>query len=328
MLASTINGALTVRCRHVNCTLLVFYSRMSICSIVLLALLLLTVQVVAQEDTLPAKAGTEALRQDSLSEKTSVETALKDTLPEKDDIEAVQEDSISEKVGMKAIQLDSLPEKDDTEATREDSPSKETDIEPAQKEPVQEKASTKKSELVNVVLGNRRVRPYGWGEYRVPGTCLCCDNKNDGDCIVVHSIERTNRMRISQIIDGKIEGDTSNIRTYFGDLRKRDKPEHVSLLMVDMPLGKMYEIKKVIVYTMMDKEKRINFLSNCEFGYYDQFSRLQWTGRVKSKKYDEPITFEMENPVLTKKIMLRVKGGKNIITEVAIFCDTKTDDKP
>jgi len=301
---------------------------MSRCSTVLLALLLLTVQVVAQEDTLPAKADTEAVQQDSLSEKTIVETAGEDTLPEKADIEAVVEDSIPEKAGMEAIQLDSLPEKEDTEAAPGDSPSKETDVEPAQKEPAQKKASTQKSELVNIVLGNRRVRPYGWGEYRVAGTCLCCDNKNDGDCIVVHSIERTNRMRISQIIDGKIEGDTSNIRTYFGDLRKRDKPEHVSLLMVDIPLGKMYEIRKVIVHTMMDKEKRTNFLSNCEFGYYDQFSRLQWMGKKESKKYDEPITFEMENPVLTNKIMLRVKGGKNIITEVAILCDNKTDDKP
>ena len=314
MLASTINGTLTVRRKQIKCTQPVFGLRMSFCSMVLLALLLLTVQVAAKEDTLPAEDGTEVVQEDSLSEKA--------------DIEAAQEDSISEKEGMEAIQLDSPPEQADNETAREDSPSKETDIESDQKESAKEKASTKKSELVNIVKGNRRVRPYGWGEYRVAGTCLCCDNKNDGDCIVIYSIERTNRMRISQIIDGKIEGDTSNARTYFGDLKKRDLPEHVSSLMVDMPLGKMYEIRKVIVYTMIDKEKRINFLSNCEFGYYDQFSRLQWTGKVKSKKYDEPITFEMENPVFTKKIMLRVKGGKNMITEVAILCDKKTDDKP
>jgi hypothetical protein len=168
-------------------------------------------------------------------------------------------------------------------------------------------------------LGNKKIRAYGWGEYRVGGRCLCCDNPNDGDCIVVHSIERTDRVRISQIIDGKTEGDTGDNTSYFGDLRKRDQQDPVNLLMVDMSLGKTYEMRKVVVYTIIDKVKRANFLSNCELGYYDQFNRLQWTGKVESAKFDEPITFKMENPVLTKAIMLRVKGGKCRITEVAVF---------
>lgn len=190
------------------------------------------------------------------------------------------------------------------------------------------KNGIKKDTLVNIVPGNKKIRAYGWGEYRVGGKCLCCDNTNDGDCIVVHNIERTERVRISQIVDGKIEGDTSDNTTYFGNLNKREHLEPVNFLMVDISLGKMYEVRKVFVYTIMNKEKHTNFLSNCELGYYDQFDRLQWTGTVESTKYNEPIIFEMQNPVLTKAIMLRVKGGKSRITEAAIFCENKASEKP
>ncbi len=314
MLASMISGALTVRPGQVKGTLRSFVSCISAYATALCAVSLLTLPVAAQEDSLPVKAGAEAVQANSVSDKNDAKVAKEDSLPEK--------------VGMEAIQLDHLPEKAGTEAVKNGSPGKESSTKTDQMNVVKEKAEVEKSELVNITKGNRRVRPYGWGEYRVPGTCLCCDNKNDGDCIVVHSIERTNRLRITQIIDGKIDGDTSNIRSYFGNLKKRDRPEHVTQLMVDIPLGKEYEITKVIVYTMIDKKKYTNFLSNCELGYYDQFNRLQWTGKKENKKYDEPITFAMENPVLTRKIMLRVKGGKNRITEVAIFSGNKTNEKP
>jgi hypothetical protein len=189
----------------------------------------------------------------------------------------------------------------------------------AKKDSLSKSSGIDNSGLTNIVPGNKKIRAYGWGEYRVGGRCLCCDNANDGDCIMVKTIERTDRVRISQIVDGKIEGDTGDNTTYFGDLRKRDLPEPVNLLMVEISLGKMYEMRKVVVYTIMNKEKHTNFLSNCELGYYDQFNRLQWTGKVESAKYDEPITFKMENPAFTKAIMLRVKDGKSRITEVGIF---------
>ncbi|MBN2567801.1 MAG: hypothetical protein JXB42_00050 [Deltaproteobacteria bacterium] len=190
------------------------------------------------------------------------------------------------------------------------------------------KNSSEKEGLVNIIPGNKKIRAFGWGEYRVKGRCLCCDNTNDGDCIVVHNIERTERERISQILDGKIEGDTSDEATYFGNVRQREMPDPATFLMVDISLGKMYEIRKVIVYTMMNREKRTNFLPNCELGYYDQFGRLQWMGRVECKKFDEPIVFEMDKPLFTKDMMLRVKGGKSRITEVAIFCRNQTNEKP
>jgi hypothetical protein len=240
---------------------------------------------------------------DSLSKNS--DTAHKDSLAKNSGM--AQGDSLSKNSDM--AQRDSLAKKN--VGSQKDSLSKNSGIE--------------NGGLTNIVPGNKKIRAYGWGEYRVVGRCLCCDNTNDGDCIRVHNIERTDRERIPQIVDGKIEGDTSDNTTYFGDLRKRDRPEPATMLMVDISLGKMYEIRKVIVYTMMDKEKHTNFLSNCEFGYYDQFSRLQWTGKVDGKKYDEPITIEMENPVLTKAIMLKVLGGKSRITEVAIFIGNKKE---
>jgi hypothetical protein len=191
--------------------------------------------------------------------------------------------------------------------------------------PAPEKKSMSTSGLVNIALNNKKIRAYGWGEYRVGGRCLCCDKPNDGDCIIVHTIERTNRERINQIFDGKIEGDTSDKTSYFGDLRKRDLPEPASLLMAEITLGKAQEIRKVIVYTMIDNEKHANFLSNCELGYNDQFGRMQWSGKVESKKYDAPIAFEFEKPALTKMLQLRVEGGKNRITEVEIFAEDKKE---
>lgn len=192
-------------------------------------------------------------------------------------------------------------------------------VKTAPEAPLSKKAVVDKSELVNIVPGNKKIRAFGWGEYRVNGRCLCCDNMNDGDCIYVQTVERTDRERITRIVDGKTKGDTSDNTTYFGGLQKRDLPTPVTLLMAEISLGTMHEIRKVIVYTIVDKEKHANFLSNCELGYYDQYGRLLWAGKAKSKKGDDSIAFEIENPVLTKMLILRVIGGKNRITEVAIF---------
>jgi len=174
--------------------------------------------------------------------------------------------------------------------------------------------------FTNIVLTQNNIRAYGWGEYKVGGKCLCCDNLLDGDCIIIHSTNRTERVRIKQIVDGKKEADASDKSTYFGDVDEREKPEPVSLLMAEITLKKMTDVSKVVVYTMVDNEKKKNFLSNCEFGYYDQFDRLQWAGKAESDWFDDHIAFELEKPVFTKCILLKVKGGKSRITEVAIFC--------
>jgi len=221
---------------------------------------------------------------------------------------AAQEDTLFQK-----ISLDSLTKKDTTDSVAKK----------AGADSLTRKTVIDTSEPVNIVLENKKIRAYGWGEYRVNGRCLCCDKLNDGDCIYVQTIERTDRERITQIVDGKIEGDTSDKTTYFGGLQKRDLPKPVTLLMAEITLGKMYTISKVIVYTMMNKEKHTNFLSNCELGYYDQFGRLLWVGKKESIQYDEPITFEIENPIFTKMLLLRVDGGKNRITEAAIFSGGK-----
>jgi hypothetical protein len=175
------------------------------------------------------------------------------------------------------------------------------------------------NELTNIVLTDKSIRAYGWGEYKVGGRCLCCDNFLDGDCIVVHNTNRTEKARIKQIVDGKIEADANDKSTYFGDVNERERSEPVSLLMAEITIKKMQDIYKVIVYTMVDKEKNKNFLPECELGYYDQFDRLQWAGKKESKGDEDHIAFEMDKPIFTHSILLKVKGGKSRITEVALF---------
>lgn len=241
---------------------------------------------------------------------------------------AAREDSLAEKAVMDSvpqnISVDSLAKMAGGDSAAA-SMSADSAVKKAPAVSPSKKAVIDKSGLVNIVPGNKKIRAYGWGEYRVNGRCLCCDNMNDGDCIYVQTVERTDRERITQIVDGKIEGDANDNTTCFGGVQKRDLPNPVTLLMVEISLGKMHEISKVIVYTLMDKEKHTNSLSNCELGYYDQFGRLLWVGKAKSKKYDEPIAFEIENPVLTKMLILKVDGGKNRITEVAIFSRNKKE---
>jgi hypothetical protein len=190
-----------------------------------------------------------------------------------------------------------------------------------QKDILSKNSGAETSGLTNIVLMDKKIRASGWGEYRVGGHCLCCDNIRDGDCITVLTTNRTDRVRIKQIVDGKIEADTGDKTTYFGDVFERERPTvPVALLMAEITLNKQWDIYKVIVYTMVDKEKKKNYLSDCcELGYIDQFDRLQWAGKKKNEGLDDHITFEMEKPIFTKDIFLKVEGGKNRITEVALF---------
>jgi hypothetical protein len=190
--------------------------------------------------------------------------------------------------------------------------------------PSEDRVSEKKT-LTNIVLTDKSIRAYGWGEYKVGGRCLCCDNFLDGDCIVVHTTNRTERIRIKQVVDGKIEADTNDKSTYFGDVEQRERAEPVSLLMAEITCKKMQDIYKVTVFTMVDKEKNKNYLPECELGYYDRFERLQWVKKKESKGDDDHIAFEMEKPIFTNSILLKVRGGKSKITEVALF--SKYDEK-
>lgn len=206
-----------------------------------------------------------------------------------------------------------------TSDTAQEKPfSKSTDIlPPGDSRPKKDKNEYKG--LANIVLEDKSIRAYGWGEYRVMGRCLCCDNALDGDCILVQNTNRTNRTRIKQIVDGNIEADTSNPKSYFGDVTERDNTKPVSVIMAEITFKNIRDIYEVIVYTMVDKEKKKNYLSSCELGYYDQFDRLQWAGKRESKWSDEYISFQLEKPVLTKDILLKVDGGKSRITEVALL---------
>jgi hypothetical protein len=170
-----------------------------------------------------------------------------------------------------------------------------------QKDALSKNSGIETSGLTNIVLTDKKIR--------------------DGDCITVLTTNRTDRIRIKQIVDGKIEADTSDKTTYFGDVFERERPTApVALLMAEITLNKQWDIYKVIVYTMVDKEKKKNYLSDCcELGYTDQFDRLQWVGKKKNEGLDDHITFEMEKPIFTKDLFLKVEGGKNRITEVAIF---------
>jgi hypothetical protein len=79
----------------------------------------------------------------------------------------------------------------------------------AQEDFVSEKSGSENKEPANIVLTDKSIRAYGWGEYKVMGRCLCCDNALDGDCILVQNTNRTERERIKQIVDGKVIADTN-----------------------------------------------------------------------------------------------------------------------
>jgi hypothetical protein len=180
------------------------------------------------------------------------------------------------------------------------------------------------TELTNIVLTDKKIRVSGWGEYVVGGHCLCCDNMRSVDCITVNTTNRTDKQRIKQILDGKTEADTGDIATYFGDIFERDVPtKPVALLMAEITLPKLQDIYKIIVYTVADSLKKKNVPFNCEVGYTDQFDRLQWAGKVENNGHDDHITFDFEKPIFTKGILLKVKDGRNRITEAAIFVKNK-----
>jgi hypothetical protein len=191
--------------------------------------------------------------------------------------------------------------------------------------PAPTSATFKNLTLTNVVLKSKKVRTTGWGEYVVGGHCLCCDNMRSIDCITVQTTNRTDKLRIKQIVDGKIDRDTSNNSTYFGELYEREEQTRpVEVLMAEIALPKLYDIYKVEVFTVADSLKRKNVPFNCELAYYDQFDRLQWTKKVANSGKSEVITFEFEKPIFTKSILLKVRDGRNKITEVAVFAeDTK-----
>jgi hypothetical protein len=180
--------------------------------------------------------------------------------------------------------------------------------------------------LTSIALTDKKIRASGWGEYVVGGHCLCCDNMRSADCITVNTTNRTDKLRIKQIIDGKTEADTGDNTTYFGDLFERDVPtKPVALLMAEITLPNLQEFYRVIVYTVADSLKKKNVAFNCELGYTDQFDRLQWAGKVENSGHDDHIIFDFEKPILTKDILLKVKDGRNRITEVAIFVKNKQE---
>ena len=252
---------------------------------------------------------------DSLSEIKLMDT--KDTLFTNDNVTSedsiLKDSAITQDYSYTAINdtvsVDTLP------ANSTDSP----------KSSAEKKKSDESNELTNIVLTTKGIRASGWGEYRVGGRCLCCDNLLDGDCIIVHNSNRTRKTRIKQIVDGKIEADSSDKTTYFGDVMERDRPEFVEMLMVEITLKTMIDIYKIVVYTMAGNKKKKAYLSNCELGYYDQFDRLQWVGKVVNKKHNDRVFFEMKKPIFTKSLLLKIKDGKSRITEVAIFC--KNDEQ-
>jgi hypothetical protein len=176
-----------------------------------------------------------------------------------------------------------------------------------------------KDDVPNIVPTTKNIRAFGWGEYRVGGRCLCCDNMLDGDCIIVHNTNRTDRLRIKQIVDGRTDADTSDRTTYFGDVQERERTEPVTLLMAEITLPKPRDIRRVTVHTMVDTAKGKSYLSSCELGYYDQFDRLQWAGKLENPGNSDHITFDLDRPILTSCILLKVRGGSSRITEVGIF---------
>jgi hypothetical protein len=181
-------------------------------------------------------------------------------------------------------------------------------------------------ELVNIVSTEKKIRAMGWGEYRVGGHCLCCDNMRSVDCITVQTINRTDRLKIKQIVDGKTAADSGDAAACFGNIYERDAPATpVALLMAEITLPRQRDICRVIVYGVADSQKRKNVTFNCELGYMDQFDRLQWAGKVENSGHEDRIVFDPAKPLFTDHILLKIRDGRNRITEVAIFAEDKKE---
>jgi len=191
---------------------------------------------------------------------------------------------------------------------------------PAQAVTVPKNTRAGKVELVNIAATNKKVRAMGWGEYVVGGRCLCCDNMKSIDCVTVQTRNRTDKLRIKQIVDGKVIRDTSDNATFFGNVFEREtvtKP--VAILMADITWPKLQDVYKVIVCTVADSLKVKNVPFNCELAYYDQFDRLRWLKKVANSEHAEQIVFDLEKPILTKNILLKIRDGRSKLTEVAIY---------
>lgn len=225
---------------------------------------------------------------------------------------AAQEGSMSKIKG--------VPPADSGTAKIPDSLSKSMTGDSAAKVPVAKDARLGTIDLSNIVVTEKKIRAIGWGEYVVGGHCLCCDNMRSADCITVNTTNRTDKVRIKQVLDGTINADTADNATYFGNIYEREMPtKPVALLMAEITLPKFQDIYKVTVYTVKDSLKKKNVVFNCELGYTDQFDRLQWAKKVESSGHEDHITFDLEKPVFTKDILLKVNDGRNRITEVALF---------
>lgn len=191
---------------------------------------------------------------------------------------------------------------------------------PAKETTVPKTARAGKVELVNIAATNKKIRANGWGEYVVGGRCLCCDNMKSIDCVTVQTRNRTDKLRIKQVVDGKVVRDTSDNSTFFGNVFEREnviKP--VAVLMADITWPKLQDIYKVIVCTVADSLKPKNVPFNCELAYYDQFDRLRWLKKVENSGKAEQIVFDLEKPVLTKNILLKIRDGRCKLTEVGIY---------
>lgn len=177
-----------------------------------------------------------------------------------------------------------------------------------------------KIELVNIATTNKKTRANGWGEYVVGGRCLCCDNMKSIDCVTVQTRNRTDKLRIKQVIDGNIVRDTSDNGTFFGNVFERENvTKPVALLMADITWPKLQDVYKVIVCTVADSLKPKNVPFNCELAYYDQFDRLRWLKKVENCGHAEQIVFDLEKPVLTKNILLKIRDGRCKLTEVGVY---------
>jgi len=89
--------------------------------------------------------------------------------------------------------------------------------------------------------------------------------------------------------------------------------------MIEITFKKMRDIKAVVVYTMLDDGKKKPYLSTCELGYYDRFERLQWAGKTECKWPHDYVTFDLERPIYTNSLLLKIKGGKSRVSEVEIY---------
>lgn len=170
--------------------------------------------------------------------------------------------------------------------------------------------------LVNLTKTVKGIKAEGWGEYKGAGRCLCCDNILDGDCVSIDNIERTEKQRLPQIMDGNEYGDDQDEKSFFGNVKKRKEDKYVSYMYVKIMLPREKGISKVIVFGV--KRKNRFALTNCELGYIDQFDRLKWLEKIDDNT-GRYMVFDLDPVITVKNIMLRIKGGQSKLAEVQLF---------